>query len=72
MAYAVENNKLKSATDLVVSGGSAGAMGTFIHCDNYVEKVQKWSQNIKSYCLPDSGFFLDYTQEFEDDLRYVS
>ena len=50
---------LSKATDVVVGGGSAGGLATFIHCDRWAKAV-KANGRAKYACLADSGFFLDY------------
>ena len=35
----LENKNLKNATDLIITGDSAGGEAAFLHCDNYAEKV---------------------------------
>ena len=47
-------------TDLIIAGSSAGAIATYLHCDRYIKEVTKYTTNLKTACLPDSGFFLDY------------
>jgi len=51
-----KNFSLSEATDIVVSGGSAGGLATF-HWANYIQKVFPHSHTV---AIPDSGFFLDY------------
>ena len=47
---------LDKATDLMVSGCSAGGLATYLHTDQWCKAVP----NAKCAGLPDSGFFLDY------------
>eukprot|EP01051_Picozoa_sp_SAG22_P001103 SAG22_NODE_39_length_26283_cov_18.486653_2_plen_404_part_00 len=47
---------LKDATDLMVSGCSAGGLATYLHTDQWCDALP----NAKCAGLPDSGFFLDY------------
>eukprot|EP01012_Entosiphon_sulcatum_P023990 TRINITY_DN2914_c0_g1_i1.p1 TRINITY_DN2914_c0_g1~~TRINITY_DN2914_c0_g1_i1.p1 ORF type:complete len:389 (+),score=58.84 TRINITY_DN2914_c0_g1_i1:27-1169(+) len=56
----LQNRGLKDATDVVVSGCSAGGLATFLHCDYWAEKIQQAGSRAKVVCMPDSGFFLDY------------
>lgn len=58
----LNNRGLKVATDIVVSGCSAGGLATFLHCDYWRDRVgQTQGHNAaKMVCMPDSGFFLDY------------
>jgi len=53
--FNVEN--LKAATDVVISGCSAGGLATFLHVD-WWRSVLTPSTHVVG--LPDSGFFLDY------------
>jgi hypothetical protein len=54
---AVVSSGLNHATDVVVSGCSAGGLATYLHAD-------KWAQNLPItahvVAMPDSGFFLDF------------
>lgn len=51
---------MNQATDVIVSGCSAGGLATFLHCDHWAEAVDKATDNkAKVTCMPDSGFFLD-------------
>jgi len=51
---------LINATDVVVSGCSAGGLATFLHCDHWAEAIHAVNPRAKVVCMPDSGFFLDY------------
>merc|ERR1740117_108711 len=55
-----ENRGLKQATDLVVSGCSAGGLATYLHTDQWCDALKGKSPSAKCVGLPDSGFFLDY------------
>jgi len=55
-----ENRGLKQATDLVVSGCSAGGLATFLHTDQWCDALKAFNPSAKCVGLPDSGFFLDY------------
>jgi hypothetical protein len=51
---------MKDATDVVVSGCSAGGLATFLHCDHWADAIGTATSNkAKVACMPDSGFFLD-------------
>lgn len=51
---------MNKATDVVVSGCSAGGLATFLHCDHWADAIkQATNGNAKVACMPDSGFFLD-------------
>jgi hypothetical protein len=65
------NHGFRKATDVVISGCSAGGLATYLHLD-------WWRQNIisrtKVIGLPDSGFFLDYDTpacEYGQKMRWV-
>lgn len=51
---------LDQATDVVVSGCSAGGLATYLHADQWCDSVAAKSAGVKCVALPDSGFFLDY------------
>lgn len=50
------NRGLDKATDVMVSGCSAGGLATYLHTDQWCDALP----NAKCAGLPDSGFFLDY------------
>lgn len=54
------NRGLDKATDLVVSGCSAGGLATYLHTDQWCDALKAKSPSAKCVGLPDSGFFLDY------------
>lgn len=51
---------LDKATDLVVSGCSAGGLATYLHTDQWCDSLHAVQPSAKCVGLPDSGFFLDY------------
>lgn len=56
----LEDRGMKHATDVVVSGCSAGGLATFLHCDRWADAIANATDGkAKVACLPDSGFFLD-------------
>lgn len=56
----LQDRGMKNATDVVVSGCSAGGLATFLHCDHWAEAIAKSTGGkAKVVCMPDSGFFLD-------------
>ncbi|KAL4453938.1 hypothetical protein ABPG74_003821 [Tetrahymena malaccensis] len=61
----VQNKGLDQNKNVVLSGGSAGALGTYQY-SNYLQKVLKNSQ-IKA--IPDSGYFLDQPESFHQTLQ---
>lgn len=51
---------MDKATDVVVSGCSAGGLATYLHCDHWADAIGKATKGrAKVACMPDSGFFLD-------------
>lgn len=54
----LQNKGLSSATDVVLSGHSAGGLATYLHAD---EVRALLPQTLMSYrAMPDAGFFLDH------------
>ena len=51
---------LSAATDVVLSGGSAGALSTYLHADSWRSAIQAASPSARVVAVPDSGFFLNY------------
>lgn len=61
IADLLDNRGLAEATDLVVSGCSAGGLATFLHCDKWANAINgATGDQTKVVCMPDSGFFMDY------------
>lgn len=51
---------MDKATDVIISGCSAGGLATFLHCDYWASNIASATNNAaKVACMPDSGFFLD-------------
>lgn len=74
--YLLNQVGLSAATDVVLSGGSAGALATYLHADAWAAAITAASPSAKVVALPDSGFFLDYSApkggSYHDDLVWVS
>ena len=51
---------LGKATDVVVSGCSAGGLAAYLHVDQYCDALAVDAPGVKCVGMPDSGFFLDY------------
>jgi len=51
---------LANATDVVISGCSAGGLATFLHTDQWCDALAVMAPGVKCVGMPDSGFFLDY------------
>ena len=56
----LRNRNLAAATDVVISGCSAGGLATFLHTDQWCGAIKLDAPGVKCVGLPDSGFFLDY------------
>lgn len=54
------NRRLNKATDVVVSGCSAGGLATYLHVDWWHSRLP---HSAKVVGMPDSGFFLDYESQ---------
>ena len=58
---------LGEATELVVSGSSAGGLSTFVHADHVVDKVRAEAPGLaKAHALPIVGYFLDHATYSHD------
>ena len=58
---------LGEATELVVTGSSAGGLATFVHADHVVEKVRAGAPGlVKAHALPIVGYFLDHATYSHD------
>ena len=55
------NRGLTASTDVVISGCSAGGLATFLHVDNWADRLAAAAPTAKVRGMPDSGFFLDST-----------
>jgi len=70
MIPALMNRMLKGATDVVISGCSAGGLSTYLHADEWGAALP----GTKVVALPDSGFFLDYNSSangYSSSMRWV-
>ena len=61
-AALLADHDLASASDVVISGGSAGGLAAFLHADWWCDALRTAADGSLQKCvaLPDSGFFLDY------------
>lgn len=78
VATLLSDEGLANATDVILSGGSAGGLATYLHADSWRDAILRSSNNLKTFvAVPDSGFFLDYylsngtASEFVDQMRWV-
>jgi hypothetical protein len=53
----LNNRGLAKATDIVISGCSAGGLATYLHVDHWASRMPTGA---KVRGMPDSGFFMDY------------
>lgn len=56
----IKNIGLGKASEVIVTGQSAGGLATYTWVDYIADKVKSTSPNAKVFGLPDSGVFLDY------------
>lgn len=65
--YAFANLGLGQATELVVTGGSAGGLSTFLHVDRISGRMKKEAKNCKLItAAPVVGYFLDHANYQEE------
>lgn len=57
--YLFQKYDLASAELLIVSGGSAGGLSTFLHLDRVVERMRTAQSNARIVGMPICGFFID-------------
>ena len=65
---------IKNATDVVVGGGSAGALGVYLNVDHYKERLTPPDgRGIRFSALPDGGFFMDMnTKGYHDGMAWLA
>lgn len=66
----IANRNLQSATDIIVSGDSAGGLASYWHADYFTERFT----NSKVVAVPDSGFFFtdDSFPAWRDSLYWIA
>jgi Pectinacetylesterase len=52
---------MSQASEVVLSGCSAGGLGIYLGVDQMTAMIKKSNKNIRVSALSDSGFFLDHT-----------
>eukprot|EP01129_Flabellula_baltica_P000722 TRINITY_DN10686_c0_g1_i1.p1 TRINITY_DN10686_c0_g1~~TRINITY_DN10686_c0_g1_i1.p1 ORF type:complete len:410 (+),score=64.63 TRINITY_DN10686_c0_g1_i1:144-1373(+) len=64
----IDRRGIAEATDVVIGGCSAGAMGTYLNSNYYFDRIKAVAvhDDIKIRSLPDSGFFPDYQSEYSN------
>eukprot|EP01052_Picozoa_sp_SAG31_P077988 SAG31_NODE_37429_length_304_cov_0.941463_1_plen_83_part_01 len=50
---------IDKATQLVLSGGSAGGLAVYYHLDFVSALVSKWAPAVRVVGFPDAGYFAD-------------
>ena len=59
----LQHQNLRAATDVVISGCSAGGLATFLHTDQWCDSLKRdATQRVKCVGLPDSGASLAHNQ----------
>lgn len=59
-----KNRGLAASTDVVISGCSAGGLATYLHVDNWADRLAAAAPTAKVRGMPDSGFFLDSMYDY--------
>lgn len=63
LEYAFEHLGLAKATEMVVTGGSAGGLSTFLHVDRIAGQMRQRAPDCKrTTAAPVVGYFLDHSQ----------
>jgi len=63
MADLAAHHQMNDATIVVISGGSAGGLSTYLHADDWVSQYRKLGSKTQFVAMPDGGFFYDATEE---------
>ena len=56
----IRHTGITEAEQVILMGGSAGAIGTEANCDYLAEELHKRNQNIEVKCISDSGSLYPY------------
>lgn len=51
---------MKSATNIILTGGSSGGLATYLTCDRVGAQVKAANPTARYTCLPDAGHFLEH------------
>jgi hypothetical protein len=68
--FAFEKLGLDQATKVVLTGGSAGGLSTFLHSDHVAERVWKEANRATLKSAPVVGYFLDHANYENNDNSY--
>jgi len=72
LAYAFEHLHLTTATEMVVTGGSAGGLSTFLHSDRIGEYMREKAPSFERItAAPVVGFFLDHANYADNVVQEV-
>lgn len=63
IAHLLRHRGMSAATDVVISGCSAGGLGIYLGIDQIAAQVLADAPNARVSALSDSGFFPDYTSD---------
>lgn len=63
---------LGKCTELVVTGGSAGGLSTFLHMDRIASRVHAVNPHCKVRGMPVVGYFLDHDNEVKSSNNYTA
>jgi len=63
---------LGQAKEMVVTGGSAGGLSTFLHADRIANRLKKQSKDVKVRAAPVVGYFLDHDNEVKGPQNYTA
>lgn len=64
---------MKTASEIVISGCSAGGLGVLLGLDDMAARIRTWNSSTTVKGLVDSGFFLDYTHggtDYDSERKY--
>lgn len=70
----LKDRGITNATDVVVAGGSAGALGVYLNVDHYKSRLDpKGARNIRFSAMPDGGFFMDLNNKgYHDGMAWIA
>jgi hypothetical protein len=62
---------MSNASQVIIAGCSAGALGVYLGLDQMSDIIQKSNSNIVVRGFSDSGFFLDYTSNYVSPIKNI-
>jgi len=63
---------LSQATEMMVTGGSAGGLSTFLHADRISNTLKARIKNVQVRAAPVVGYFLDHDNEVKSAQNYTA